>query len=58
MQNPKKNFVEQCFETWTSEFIDKLGVQEYGAQVALVKYATSIIKVSELSSNVDELKVK
>ena len=32
-------------------------VQEFGAQVALVKYATSIIKVSDLSSDVNELKV-
>ncbi|CAG5078717.1 Oidioi.mRNA.OKI2018_I69.PAR.g9066.t1.cds [Oikopleura dioica] len=45
-------------KTWTGEFIDKLGVQEYGVQVGLVKYATSIIKVSDLSTDIAELKEK
>ena len=31
--------------------------KEYGVQVGLVKYATSIIKVSDLSTDIAELKV-
>ena len=44
-------------KNWSKSFIENLQVDKYGAQVGVIKYATSIKDVSPMSSDIEDIKV-